>query len=129
HGMACRSATGHAAIARNIAGGTPMTVAQRLRAELARRGLDWIVPDWPAPANVGALVTTRSGEDAEASSELLRVVTGVQPFWLRQVHGASVAVGGIDPSGTPADAAIVRAGNIAAAVQTADCLPVLFCDH
>ena len=82
-----------------------MTVAQHLRAELARRGLDWIVPDWPAPANVGALVTTRSGEDAEAGSELLRVVTGVQPFWLRQVHGASVAVGGIDPSGTPADAA------------------------
>ncbi len=32
-----------------------------LAAELRGAALDWIVPDWPAPENVCALVTTRSG--------------------------------------------------------------------
>ena len=32
-----------------------------LAARLAAAGLDWIVPDWPAPAGVGALSTTRRG--------------------------------------------------------------------
>ena len=32
-----------------------------LHAKLALRRLDWIVPAWPAPANVHALMTTRNG--------------------------------------------------------------------
>lgn len=72
---------------------------------------NWIVPDWPAPAGVHALFTTREGgvsEGAFASLNLglhvgddvhavrenrRRLVASVpgEPVWLDQVHGAAVA--------------------------------------
>lgn len=109
---------------------------------------DWLTPDWPAPRNVRACVTTRSGgvsaspfdtfnlgdhvgDDALAvASNRSRLVEalGCQPAWLRQVHGIVVA---------PADSAqVIEAdGNwtttpgIACTAMTADCLPALFCDR
>ena len=43
-------------------GDTPdAPVAPSLATRLAAAGLDWIVPDWAAPAEVGALSTTRLG--------------------------------------------------------------------
>ncbi len=50
-----------------------------------------------------------------------------EPYWLRQVHGARVVRLpdlrlGIEPE---ADAAVAERGVLA--IQTADCLPVLFC--
>jgi hypothetical protein len=71
---------------------------------------DWITPDWPAPANVQAFMTTRSGgvsqppfdrfnpashvgDDPEAVAEnrrLLRQWLPAEPLWLNQVHGCDV---------------------------------------
>ena len=106
---------------------------------------DWITPDWPAPPNVRALITTRSGgvsvglyasmnpadhvgDDLQAVTQnriLLRSQLPSEPFWLKQVHGDVVAQAGVGP--VEADACIVRAADQVCVVLTADCLPVLFC--
>jgi YfiH family protein len=103
--------TGGGKRAGSAGGATPL--AERL----ARAGLDWIVPGWPAPAHVGAFSTTRSGGasagpdatmdlrlpnaaqmSAEASAALaenrrrLDAFLPSPPVWLAQVHGARVAV-------------------------------------
>ena len=39
-----------------------MSDAAPLAVRLAAAGLDWIVPDWPAPPNVYAFSTTKNGE-------------------------------------------------------------------
>lgn len=71
---------------------------------------DWIVPDWPAPAPVRALMTTRAGgasrppydsmnpaghvgDDPDAVAEnrrILRASLPAEPLWLNQVHGTRV---------------------------------------
>jgi YfiH family protein len=110
---------------------------------------DWIVPDWPAPAGVHALVTTRAGgvsvgpyasmnlathvgDDAAAVAEnrrRLRDRLPTEPRWLTQVHGTLVVdAGGASPD-TQADAALARGKGVVCAVLTADCLPVLLCDE
>jgi polyphenol oxidase len=108
----------------------------------------WIVPDWPAPASVRALVTTRSGGVSEgpyasmnlgqSSGDRLASVARnrailashlpAEPLWLRQVHGTDVFEAGRDPDAA-ADAALTRAPGVACAVLTADCLPVFLCDE
>lgn len=112
---------------------------------------DWIVPDWPAPANVHAGMTTRSGgvslapfdsfnpashvgDDPAAVAEnrrLLKQFLPAEPLWLNQVHGIGVACGDAESAGgTPeADAGVAFAPNQVRSVLTADCLPVLFCDE
>ena len=72
---------------------------------------DWIIPDWPAPPNVHACMTTRAGgvslapfdsfnpashveDDAAAVTEnrrMLRQWLPAEPLWLNQVHGVAVA--------------------------------------
>jgi len=111
----------------------------------------WIVPGWPAPANVHSLLTTRHGgvsqgvyaglnlgdhvgDDAAAVAEnRARVVARLPgaPKWLNQVHGVQVLDAATIGCGLPpptADAAFARDAGIVCAVMTADCLPVLFCD-
>lgn len=109
---------------------------------------DWLRPDWPAPAQVRACVTTRSGgvslppfesfnlgehveDDPAAVAEnraRLGVALGCQSAWLRQVHG--VAVVRADPTRVlEADASWSATAGVACAVMTADCLPLLFCDR
>ena len=103
--------------------------------------------DWPAPASVRACFTTRVGgvsQDAFSSFNLARHVgdetdrvehnrrtlislIGVPVCWLNQVHGAGVVVASEQYIGTDADAAWVSGPGIAAAVMTADCLPVFLC--
>jgi len=110
----------------------------------------WIVPDWPAPANVGAAVSTRQGPGVSAppydrlnlglrsGDDLAAVVTNraalaqalalpAAPLWLRQVHGTAVAEHSAPREDEPeADAAVARGPGKALAILTADCLPVLF---
>lgn len=110
---------------------------------------DGIVPEWPAPARVRALSTTRLGgvspapwdslnlgihvEDdparVAANRAILRARLPAEPAWLNQVHGTCV-VDAATVTGTPdADAAVTRTPGAVCVVMTADCLPVLLCDR
>ncbi|KPB72025.1 peptidoglycan editing factor PgeF [Pseudomonas cannabina] len=107
---------------------------------------DWLMPDWPAPAQIKSCVTTRSGGVSLApfdsfnlgdhvddspqavASNRLRLMSSlnVDPAWLRQVHGVDVAHA--DPSRVvEADASWTSAPGVACTIMTADCLPALFC--
>lgn len=113
---------------------------------------DWIVPRWPAPRAVRAVVTTRTsadpalqpaygfnvgsrcGDDPVAVAHnraLLRETLSLpsEPHWLRQVHGTRcVAFDASAATDEPdADGAATCAHGVVLAIQTADCLPVLFC--
>lgn len=108
----------------------------------------WLTPDWPAPAQVRACVTTRAGGVSEApfdsfnlgdhvedspaavaeNRRRLRAALACEPAWLRQVHGMDVVAA--DPSCTPqGDASWTSEPGVGCTVLTADCLPVLFCDR
>ncbi|WP_443695666.1 peptidoglycan editing factor PgeF [Pseudomonas sp.] len=109
---------------------------------------NWLIPDWPAPVQVKACVTTRAGgvslapfdslnlgdhvEDSpEAVLENRRRLTEafhIQPAWLRQVHGVSVVEA--DPGRiAEADGSWTSTPGIACTSMTADCLPALFCNR
>jgi polyphenol oxidase len=108
-----------------------------------------LVPQWPAPPGVHAAFTLRGGGVSAAPFDTLNLGTHVgdaptavaenrqrlratlalpaEPTWLEQVHGARVLEPGDAGGGrTTADAIVVRARGIVAAVQVADCLAVLF---
>ena len=110
--------------------------------------MNWLTPDWPAPASVRACVTTREGgvseapfdslnlgdhvdDRPEAVAENRRRLTehcSIKPAWLQQVHG--IAVAHADPAVVAtADASWTATPGIACAAMTADCLPALFCDR
>ena len=108
---------------------------------------DWLVPQWPAPANVHAVFTTRSGgfsqppfdslnlgrpvgDDApavERNRALLQRALGHEPVYLSQVHGtASVELTGVAaPGAIEADACCSARPGVVCAIRVADCLPVL----
>lgn len=110
---------------------------------------DWIVPDWPAPASVRSLITTRSGGASAAPFDAMNLGTQVgddpqcvqenrarlrallpgEPCWLRQVHGTRVVDAASAGAAPQADACIGRDPAQVCVVQVADCLPVLLCDR
>jgi len=109
---------------------------------------DWIVPDWPVPERVRALITTRSGgasrgpyasfnlgervgDDAQSvasNRETLRRLLPAEPAWMQQVHGIRVIELGASGKDEQADAAVARAPGQVCVVLTADCVPVLLAD-
>ncbi|MBH1964414.1 MAG: peptidoglycan editing factor PgeF [Comamonadaceae bacterium] len=115
---------------------------------------DWIVPDWPAPAGVRAVFTTRRGHsgaegasrppwdrfnlgdhvgddafDVAANRAALQQSLTAQPVFLNQVHGVAVAcLDATTKHGTVADGVISAHRGLACTVMVADCLPVLFTD-
>ncbi len=108
-----------------------------------------IVPDWPVPANVKALQTTRHGGVSAAPYDSLNLGLHVgddpvrvsrnrqslaplmpsEPVWLEQVHGTVVANADAAACRVVADACIARQRGSVCVVMTADCLPVLLCDE
>ncbi|MBL8474260.1 MAG: peptidoglycan editing factor PgeF [Rhodocyclaceae bacterium] len=105
--------------------------------------------DWPAPASVRSLITTRrSGASSApyagfnlathvgdepaavaANRALLALLLPSEPKWLQQVHGTAVADADTCAVETLADAAVARQAGSVCVIMTADCLPVLFCDR
>jgi len=113
-------------------------------------GIEFIHPDWPAPGNVQAAVTTRKGGFSKGGFTGLNLATHVgdvaevvaqnraelkaslglpaEPCWLSQVH-SSVVVQAADVVGdVQADAAVADSPGMVCAALTADCLPVLLTD-
>lgn len=110
---------------------------------------DWIIPQWPAPAGVRAVCTTRAGgrsaapydslnlgdhvgDDALAVGANRAVLTqalDAHPVFLRQVHGQGVlTLDAHTPQGSEADACLTRERGVACTIMVADCLPLLFTD-
>ncbi len=107
-----------------------------------------ILPDWPAPANVKALQTTRNGGCSVApytslnlgshvgdnplvvnrNRMLLEPLLPSEPVWLNQTHGIKVADAGHASCQTEADACVTTHRGAVCVVMTADCLPILLCD-
>jgi len=117
--------------------------------------LSGLCPQWPAPVNVHAVSTLRSGgvstgpyqglnlgdhvgdvpgsvsENRRRLQRALRLPSA--PAWLSQVHGTTVvdaARPGSVATGFPqADATMTTEVGIVCAVLTADCLPLVLCDR
>jgi len=109
-----------------------------------------LLPDWPAPANVRAVCSTRSGgcstgvyaslnlgnhvaDNAERVAENRRryqllAQMPAAPVWLNQVHGTAVSVLTKASIADTADASVTCESGVVATVMTADCLPLLLCD-
>jgi purine-nucleoside/S-methyl-5'-thioadenosine phosphorylase / adenosine deaminase len=105
-----------------------------------------IFPVWPAPDNVRSASTTRAGGVSQPPYDRFNLAEHVgdaghavaenrlrlrqrlnlpaEPLWLEQVHGRQVVDAAMAGGRPAADACVSRA-----AVMTADCLPVLFCDR
>jgi YfiH family protein len=116
---------------------------------VAADGVQCLRPQWPAPAGVHAAFTLRHGGVSAGSFASLNLGTHVgdapaavaanrarvraalalpaEPCWLEQVHGTHVVEAGDRAGQAPvtADASVSRVPGIVAAVQVADCLPVL----
>lgn len=115
----------------------------------------WLVPDWPAPPHVHAVITTRAGGSSKGpygvppdgtggmnigrkSGESLDIVEANRarlaqllpsaPRWLSQIHGADVVAAEDADAPLQADAATSVTPGVVCAVTIADCLPVLFAD-
>jgi YfiH family protein len=112
-------------------------------------GVTILTPEWPAPPEVHAAFTLRSGGVSAPPFDSLNVGTHVgddpaavaenrrclrthlrlpeEPAWMEQVHGIEVLDLDVQRSaaGIAADAAMTRRAGAVCAVQVADCLPVL----
>lgn len=109
-----------------------------------------IYPDWPAPAQVKACITTRVGGHSlapyqgfnlalhvgdqpsavAANREALAQLTGVSRWqWLEQVHGTHIVTANSQGACPQADGASTEETGLALAILTADCLPVLLCNQ
>ena len=110
----------------------------------------WIIPDWPAPLNVRAATTLRTGGFSQAEFSSLNPADHVQdnlahvfknrqkitrmlglpsdPVWLQQTHSVDVICAGQTGQALFADASYTHQKNVVCTVLTADCLPVLLCD-
>ena len=111
---------------------------------------NYIIPDWPAPANVRTCVTTRKGghsappyernnlglhvgDNAENVHQNRRDVCNAleltkSPQWLEQIHGVKVINAKNDGLVRTADGCFSHELGQACVVMTADCLPILLCD-
>ena len=110
-----------------------------------------IIPDWPAPDNIRAASTTRRGGHSAPPYAAFNLGTRVgdsaaavgqnrallrrqlnlpaEPCWLWQVHGIDVVYASAGDAGIQADASWSDNKGVVCVAQSADCLPVLFCDR
>ncbi|MGZ5054982.1 MAG: peptidoglycan editing factor PgeF [Methylobacter sp.] len=109
----------------------------------------WLTPDWPAPANIHAATTLRTGgvsggayaslnpamhvgDDAELVKQNRQIIKELlnlprEPVWLEQIH-SNLAVQAVTTEPLQqADASYTAKPGVVCAVLTADCLPLLVC--
>ena len=106
-----------------------------------------VTADWPAPDNVVAGTTLRSGGVSQGEFDSLNLATHVgdnpasvrenrrrfqihcglpkEPAWLRQVHGTRVALADSVLTKLEADAIVTCEVGVVCAILTADCLPIV----
>jgi polyphenol oxidase len=125
---------------------------------MSAQPLDFLIPDWPAPAHVRALFTTRAGGVSQPPYDSLnlgdhvgdspqavaanratlaqRLNAGqdagpaVKPVFFSQVHGTQgVKLDASTPDATVADACLSTQRGVACTIMVADCLPVLLTDE
>lgn len=109
----------------------------------------WLVPDWPAPANIHAATTLRLGGVSKEPYLSLNPATHVndlnehalqnrkiihdmlslpaEPIWLDQIHSNHIIKAEITDTPQQADASYSSESGVVCAVMTADCLPLLIC--
>ena len=109
----------------------------------------WLVPDWPAPANIHAATTLRTGgvslgtfsslnpathvsddnERARQNRQIIRVMLELpaEPVWLEQIHSNRAVKAVKTAIVEQADASYSNESGVVCAVMTADCLPLLVC--
>ena len=107
----------------------------------------WIAANWPAPANIKAVTTVRSGGFSEAPFDSLNLGAHVgddasavlrnravirdqlslpsEPAWLQQSHSTRVINLNGESFDGDADGSISQTEGIVCCVMTADCLPLL----
>lgn len=109
----------------------------------------WLVPDWPAPDNIHAATTLRTGGVSKEPYLSLNPATHVndlnehalqnrkiihdmlslpaEPIWLDQIHSNHIIKAEITDTPQQADASYSSESGVVCAVMTADCLPLLIC--
>lgn len=109
----------------------------------------WLTPDWPAPANIHAATTLRTGgvsvgayaslnpamhvgDDEGAVRQnrcIIKDMLGLpsEPVWLEQVHSNRAVPALASETLQQADASYTGEAGVVCAVMTADCLPLLVC--
>lgn len=109
----------------------------------------WLVPDWPAPANIHAATTLRSGgvscgayaglnpamhvgddiDKVEQNRRMIKEGLGLPsaPVWLEQIHSNRAVQAPASELLPQADAVYTAEPGVVCAVMTADCLPLLVC--
>lgn len=117
---------------------------------ISRSGTPFFQAEWPVPANVKTLITTRNGGVSEGvyrslnlgahvgdhldcvarNREIVERQTGLPAVYLNQIHSNTVVNAAAHSGRSPdADASFDTTGTVACTAMTADCLPVLFCDR
>jgi polyphenol oxidase len=109
----------------------------------------WLQPDWPAPANIHAATTLRTGgvslgayanlnpathvgDNPQLVSQNRRIIKTLlnlpsEPVWLNQTHSNRVVKAIAMDTPQQADASYTDQSGVVCAVMTADCLPLLGC--
>ncbi|WP_428355729.1 peptidoglycan editing factor PgeF [Methyloprofundus sp.] len=110
----------------------------------------WITPDWPAPANIHAATSLRTGGVSQGEFSSLNPAVHVNdklqhvfenrlriknmlalpadPVWLQQTHSVQAVCADLVTDMVAADASYTAKRNVVCTVLTADCLPILVCD-
>lgn len=108
----------------------------------------WLTPDWPAPANIRAGTTLRSGgislppydslnlgdhvgdAPAAVAENRRRLNLPSEPCWLKQTHSTRIVdAAHCTPGEIEADGSYTTQAKVICSVLTADCLPLLLCNH
>ncbi len=108
----------------------------------------WLIPDWPASANIYAGTTLRHGgvslppydslnlgnhvgdDPAAVAENRRRLNLPTEPIWLRQTHSTRIVdAAHCTPDQNEADGSYTTQSQVICSVLSADCLPVLICDR